>query len=86
MESRGGIRFFLSSDPGGATTLSPLTETEAFFTLALNAVNLIPHRSAGTDALGELAAQCECFRLSFSDLHEACRLVVDLVGLPAART
>jgi len=73
-------------DPGGATTLSPLTETEAFFTLALNAVNLIPHRSAGTDALGELAAQCECFRLSFSDLHEACRLVVDLVGVPAART
>ena len=73
-------------DPGAATTLSPLTDTEAFFTLAVNAVNLIPHETAGTEALGQLAAHCECFRLSFSDLEEACRLVVDLVGEPAAQT
>jgi hypothetical protein len=73
-------------DPGGATALCPLTETEAFFTLALNAVNLIPHQTAGTEALGQLAARCECFRLSFSDLEEACRLVVDLVGVPVVQT
>jgi hypothetical protein len=73
-------------DPGGVTMLSPLTETEAFFALALNAVNLISHQSAGAEALGELAARCDCFRLSFSDLEEARRLVVDLVGVPAART
>jgi hypothetical protein len=73
-------------DPGGATSLCPLTETEAFFTLALNAVNLIPHQTAGTEALGQLAARCECFRLSISDLEEACRLVVDLVGVPAVQT
>jgi hypothetical protein len=73
-------------DPGGGTVLAPLTETEAFFTLALNAVNLIPHRTAGTEALGQLAARCGCFRLTFSDLEEACRLVVDLVGVPAAQT
>jgi hypothetical protein len=67
-------------DPGGTTTLSPLSETETFFALALNAVNLIPHRTNGTAALGQLAARCECFRLSVSDLDEACRLVADLVG------
>jgi hypothetical protein len=72
-------------DPGGVTTLSPLTETEAFFALALNAVNLIPHHAAGTEALGRLSAHCESFRLGFSDLEEACRLVVDLVGVPAAQ-
>jgi hypothetical protein len=71
-------------DSGGGTTLSPLTETEAFFTLALNAVNLIGHQIAGAEALGQLAAGCECFRLCFSDLEEACRLVVDLLGVPAA--
>jgi hypothetical protein len=75
-----------SYDPGGVTMLTPLTETEAFFTLALNAVNLIPHQTAGTEALGQLAAHCECFRLSFSDLEEACRLVVELLGVPAAQT
>ena len=73
-------------DPGGTTSLSTLTETEAFFTLALNAVNLISHQTAGTEALGQLAARCECLRLCFSDLEEACRLVVDLVGVPAAQT
>ena len=72
-------------EPGAVTVLAPLTETEAFFALALNAVNLIPHQTAGTEALGQLAAHCECFRLSFSDLEEACRLVVDLVGVPAAQ-
>jgi hypothetical protein len=68
-----------SYDPGVATTLSPLSETEAFFSLALHAVNLIPHQTSGTEALGRIAAHCECFRLNVSDLEEACRLVVDLV-------
>ena len=71
---------------GGPTILTSMSETEAFFTLALNAVNLIPHKAAGTQALGQLAAECECFRLSISDLDEACRLVVDLVGVSVART
>jgi HprK-related kinase A len=66
-------------DPGGATELVPMSETEAFLTLALNAVNLIPHEAAGTEALGRLAAGCECFSLRISDLDEACRLVLDLV-------
>jgi HprK-related kinase A len=73
-------------EPGGTTTLSPLSETEAFFTLALNAVNLTRHQTEGTEALGQLAAHCDCFRLSFSDLEEACRLVVDVLGVAAAQS
>ena len=46
-------------DAGAATCLTPLSDTEAFFSLALNAVNLLPHGSAGQRALGRLAAQCE---------------------------
>lgn len=67
-------------DPAGPTELVPLSETEAFFTLALNAVNLMPHQTAGAEALGQLAARCECYALSISDLDEACRLVLDVVG------
>ena len=48
-------------------------------TLALNAVNLIRHETAGAEALGRLAAGCECFSLRISDLDQACRLVLDLV-------
>jgi hypothetical protein len=71
------------------TTLTPLSDTQAFFTLAVNAVNLVAHGSAGTRALGRLARECRCFSLTFSDLDEACRLVVQLVtadraGAPAA--
>jgi len=71
------------------TTLTPLSDTQAFFALAVNAVNLVAHGSAGTRALGSLARGCRCFSLSFSDLDEACRLVLELVtadtaGAPAA--
>ena len=74
-------------DAGAETTLTPLSETEAFFTLALHAVNLVPHGSAGTRALGRLARQCRCFSLTVSDLDEACRLVeqevAPVAGAPA---
>ncbi len=69
---------------GAETVLTPLTETEAFFTLALHAVNLIPHGSDGSSALGRLARNCRCFSLTMSDLDEACRLVEDVVLAPAA--
>lgn len=71
-------------DPSGPTTLVPLSETEAFFTLALHAVNLMPQGTAGAEALGRLAAGCECYALSISDLDEACRLVLGVVGAPPA--
>ncbi len=71
-------------DARATTALSPLSDTEAFFALALNAVNLVPHGAAGTTALGGLAAGCRCYALAMSDLDEACRLVVDLVAAATA--
>jgi hypothetical protein len=67
-------------DPSAATALIRLSETEAFFTLALHAVNLLPHGRAGSEALGRLVAQCACYALAFSDLDAACELVLGLVG------
>lgn len=67
-------------DAAAETTLVPLSETEAFFTLALHAVNLLPHGTVGSDALGRLAAHCACYSLAFSDLDAACRLVLGVVG------
>jgi hypothetical protein len=67
-------------DPSAETALARLSETEAFFTLALHAVNLLPHGPAGSEALGRLAAHCACYALAFSDLDAACGLVLGLVG------
>jgi hypothetical protein len=65
--------------------LTPLSETQAFFALAVNAVNLVPHGSVGTSALGRLALECRCFSLVFSDLDEACHIVLDMVTAEMAR-
>jgi HprK-related kinase A len=73
-------------DAGAETTLTPLSDTQAFFALAVNAVNLVAHGSAGTHALGRLAQECRCFSLTFSDLDEACRLVLELVAAGTAGT
>ncbi|HWD55301.1 MAG TPA: hypothetical protein VG346_09260 [Acidimicrobiales bacterium] len=66
-------------DGAAETALTSLSETEAFFTLALHAVNLLSHGASGSAALGRLAADCECYALTFSDLDEACALVLGLV-------
>ena len=60
-------------EAGAETSLTPLSNTEAFFSLALHAVNLIPHGAAGTEALGRLAARCACFSLTMSDSPSPCR-------------
>jgi hypothetical protein len=66
-------------DPTGPTALTPLSDTEAFLSLALHAVNLLPHGVAGSAALGQVVAQSSCFALTMSDLDEACALVMELV-------
>ena len=65
---------------GAVTSLSDLSDTEAFFALAANAVNLRSRAARGTDALGRAVARCRCMALTYSDLDEACRLVSGLVG------
>jgi hypothetical protein len=66
-------------DRGATTALTPLTDTEAFLYLALNAVNLRSHGGAGTAALGKLITSCTCVALTMSDLDAACVLVLGLV-------
>jgi hypothetical protein len=67
-------------DAGAETALTRLSETEAFFALALHAVNMLPHGADATSALGRLAADCECYALAMSDLDAACALVLGLVA------
>jgi hypothetical protein len=64
---------------GVPTRLTPLSNTEAFLSLALHAVNLLPHGVAGSAALGRVVAQSDCYALTMSDLDEACALVSGLV-------
>lgn len=66
------------------TALTPLSDTDAFFALALHAVNLMAHGSDGTRVLGQLAKGCRCFSLTMSDLDEACRLLMAVVSTSAA--
>ena len=61
------------------TRFMPLSDTEAFLSLALHAVNLLPHGAAGSAALGRVVAQSDCYALTMSDLDEACALVQGLV-------
>jgi hypothetical protein len=74
-------------DAAATTSLTPLTQTEAFFSVALHAVNLLSLGAAGAVALGALVARCTCYALTVSDLDEACPLVTDRVcelDLPGA--
>ena len=72
---------------GSPTTLVPLSDTEAFFALAVNAVNLKTHGTTATEALGRLVGGCTSVRLTFSDLGDACELVQQLVSaLPTGRS
>ena len=66
-------------ESGAPTRLMPLSDTEAFLSLALHAVNLLPHGAAGSAALGRVVAQSDCYALTMSDLDEACALVQGLV-------
>jgi hypothetical protein len=72
-------------EPGVVTALTPLSDTEAFFALALNAVNLLAHGGVGTAALGALARRSTCVALTMSDVDAAAALVLGLVEEAAAR-
>jgi hypothetical protein len=65
--------------PGAPTVVQPMTETEAFFAVAAHAVNPAPHGARGTVAMAGLAATCACASITFSDLGDACRAVLELV-------
>jgi hypothetical protein len=77
-----GILVVPRYEAGATTKLTPLSATEAFAALAVNAVNLTAHGSDAVRVLGQLAARCDCVALTTSDLRDACALVL---GLAAAR-
>jgi hypothetical protein len=62
------------------TTLARISDTEAFFSLAANAVNLTEHGAVGTEALGRIVTRSRCLALTFSDLDEACACVTGVVA------
>ena len=73
-------------EPGHVTRLKPLSETEAFVALAVNAVNFVEHGSEGARALGDLVTRCECVALTMSDLDDGVAAVGRLVaGVPVRR-
>lgn len=80
-----GLLVFPRYDAGAPNAVAPLSDTEAFFALALNAVNMLAHGAAGTAALGAMVARCQCVALTFSDLAAACDLIGSLAEGGAPR-
>jgi hypothetical protein len=70
---------------GAATTLTPLSHTDAFLALVINSVNLDHHGSEGAAVLGRIAEQTPCFELRYSDALSACRSVMEVASLTTQR-
>ena len=66
--------------PGAATELVPLRKAEAIALLVENSFNFALHGRRGLHAFAALVERSTCHRLIISDLDEACRLVLGLVG------
>jgi len=66
--------------PGGRTALTVLTKAEAFLAVAFNTAYFDRLGTRGARLLGELVDYCDCYGLEMSDLDEACRLVLGLLG------
>jgi len=64
---------------GAETALKLMTETEAFFVLAANTLNLGEHGSLGTESLAAVVGRCSGLELVFSDLTDACQMILELV-------
>ncbi len=73
-------------EPGSRTTLEPISGAEGVLLLAENAFNFPAHGTAGLETLATIARGCDCYRLTYSSLDEACRAISTLVerlGVPA---
>ena len=66
-------------EAGARTSLTPRSDTKAYFSLAPNAVNLMSQGAVGTAALGTLAARCTCTGGTMSDLDAPCDLVLSVL-------
>ena len=64
---------------GTATTLEPLSRARGLTVLAENAFNFGAHRKTALNDLAAVVRTCECYRLTYGALAEACTAVSMLV-------
>ena len=63
--------------PGAATELTPMARSEAVVAMAEQAFNFGQHGRRALSALATLVRPCRCYRLTVSDLDQACTLVME---------
>jgi hypothetical protein len=66
-----------SFQPEAESRIVRINSYETFLELATNTVNLDKHRAGGVAILTGIAQRYQGFRLTMSDVDEACRLVLD---------
>lgn len=71
--------------PGAATELAPIHRSEAIAELAEHALNLPRHGYRGVETVLQLAADAECYALTYDRLDGAIACLTELTGRPAAR-
>jgi hypothetical protein len=67
-------------EPGGGTTLEPMSRAEALMTLAENSFNFVRFGAVAVDSLRGALEGVKCYRLRTSGLEDAIRKVLDVVG------
>lgn len=69
--------------PAAATTLTPMSRSEAVVAMAEQSFNFARHGPRALQTLAALVRRCRCYRLSVADLDQACALVLEAFGDPA---
>ena len=62
-------------DPSRPTTMDEMDSADAMLALIANCVNLPAHGGRAFHLLAEIVAASRCYRLSFSEIGDACRMV-----------
>ena len=66
-------------DAEAETRLEPMSRAEALVALIENSFNFQDFGRDGLDALRSVVARCDCYRLTHSNLAEACSLIDELL-------
>ncbi|HEY5014131.1 MAG TPA: hypothetical protein VIK61_15710, partial [Acidimicrobiia bacterium] len=71
--------------PAVKTKLDRISRAEAVLLLAENSFNFASHGAAGLDTLAAVVRRCDCYRLTFGSLDEACDEIASLAEALEAR-
>jgi HprK-related kinase A len=74
-----GLVVFPRYESGAATALRPFSRAQAFARLGVNSFNYAELGPFGFDAVRGLVERCECYRLVYTSLEEAIRIIDGLV-------